>query len=83
MADKGTRQAPLRARDVELRGKAAKEAKALQATMARHRAGYDAYVKARKGGEDREPYRAEYSAYKAAYGKLLKLRREAYARQQG
>lgn len=79
---KGTRQAPLRAKDVQLRGKAAKDAKALGATMATHRAGYDAYIKARAAGQDREPHRADYAEYKRAYSALLKLRRDAHARQQ-
>jgi hypothetical protein len=79
---KSSRTRPVRAKDVQLRGKAAQEAKALAAEMERHRGAYDAYVKARVAGQNREPHRAGYTAYKRAYSALLKLRRAAHERQQ-
>jgi hypothetical protein len=80
---KGTRK-PLRAADVTLRGKAAKEAKQHEATMAAHRAGYDAYVAARTEGRkaDQEQHRPDYTAYKRAYAALLRLRHAEAAKQQ-
>jgi hypothetical protein len=67
----------VRAQDVHLRGKAAREARGLEATMAQHKAGYVKYQAARAKGTNRERYRPAYTAYKRAYAQLLALRRAA------
>jgi hypothetical protein len=80
MTSKKPTRTVLRAKDVQLRGKAATETKRLQAEMDKHRAGYVAYQVARAAGTDREAHRPAYTAYKRAYSALLKLRHAAAAK---